>query len=129
MCKTFYDKFEPCFGGENLQLHCEDSGNFVLSIRTQNILNDLNFVEDLFDFSNLNQNHELFSSNESKLVGKYKIENPKIIWTDEFTSSKSNASSLRCGSEHVNNLKGFSRSQSKNIKFDENYFCLFGGDY
>ena len=29
----------------------------------------------------------------------------------------------------VKNLKGVSKSQSKNIKFEEYYNCLFGGKY
>ena len=35
--------------------------SFVLRIRTQNLINDLKDTEILFDFSNLNENHELFS--------------------------------------------------------------------
>ena len=35
--------------------------SFVLGIRTQNLINDLKDTEILFDFNNLNENHELFS--------------------------------------------------------------------
>ena len=43
-----------------------DCDNFVLSIETQNIINGLKNREDLFDFINLNEIHELFS-NKKKL--------------------------------------------------------------
>ena len=45
-----------------------DCKGFVLSIRTQNIINDLQNLKDLFDFSNLNIIRELFSDKNKKLV-------------------------------------------------------------
>ena len=36
---------------------------------------------------------------------------------------------FKCGDDSINKLEGFSKSQSKNIKFEENYNCLFGGKY
>ena len=33
------------------------------------------------------------------------------------------------GDDSKNKLKGISRSQSKNNKFEEFYICLFGGKY
>ena len=62
MYQTYYDKLQPYFGQENIQLHYMDCDSFVLSIETQNIINDLKNLEDLFDFSNLNKNHELISN-------------------------------------------------------------------
>ena len=41
MWKTLYDKLQPHSGPENLHLHCMDCDSFALSIRSQNILNDL----------------------------------------------------------------------------------------
>ena len=60
-------KLQPYYGQENLELHYMDCDSFVLSIETQNIINDLKNLEDLFDFSNLNENHELFSNKNKKL--------------------------------------------------------------
>ena len=37
--------------------------------------------------------------------------------------------SLKCGNNSKNRLKGVSKSQSKHIKFEECYNCLFGGEY
>ena len=79
MYETYYDKLQPYFGQENIKLHYMDCDSFVLSIETENIINDLKNLEHLFDFSNLDKNHELFSNRNKKVVGKFKIETPKNI--------------------------------------------------
>ena len=59
--KTYYVKFQPYLVQRNLLLHYMDCDSFVLSIRTQNFLNDLQNLEDLLDLSNLKKKYELFS--------------------------------------------------------------------
>ena len=56
----------------------------ILSMKTQNSNEDLKNLEDIFDFSNLDRDHELFSINNKKVIGKFKMETPKNIWKDEF---------------------------------------------
>ena len=129
MYETYYDKLQPYFGQENIQLHYMDCDSFVLSIETQNIINDLKNLENLFDFSNLNKNHELFSNKNKKVVGKFKIEAPKNIWIDEFVALRSKCYAFKCNNDSKNKLKGISKSQSKNIKFEEYKKCLDGMDY
>ena len=106
-----------------------DSDSFVLSIETQNINNDLKNLEDLFDFGNLNENHELFSNKNKKVVGKYKIKTPENIWIDEFVCFRSKSFSFKCGNKNTNKLKRVSKSYSENIKFDEYKKCLDGEEY
>ena len=65
MYETYYDKLQPYFGQENIQLHYMDTDGFVLSVNTKDIIKDLKNV-DLFDFSNLYKNHELFSNKKRK---------------------------------------------------------------
>ena len=36
---------------------------------------------------------------------------------------------FKCVDDSENKLKGISKSQSKHIKFEEYYNCLFGGEY
>ena len=36
---------------------------------------------------------------------------------------------LKCWNESKNKLKGISKSYSKNFKFEDLYYCLFGGKY
>ena len=129
MYETYYDKLQPYFGEENIQLHYMDCDSFVLSIKTQNIINDLKNLEDLFDFSNLNKNHELFSNKNKKVVGKFKIETPENIWIDEFVALRSKCYAFKCGDDSKNKLKGISKSYSKNIKFYEYKKCLDGENY
>ena len=38
----------------------------ILSMKTENISEDLKIIEDIFDFSNLTKNHEFFSNKNKK---------------------------------------------------------------
>ena len=89
MYETYYDKLQPYFGQENLKLHYMDCYAFVLNTETQNLINDLKNLEELFDFSNLNENHELVSNKNKKVVCKCKIETPEGFWIDEFVALRS----------------------------------------
>ena len=84
-----------------------DCDSFVLSIKTQNKNNDLKNPEELFDFSNLNENHELFSNKNKKVVGEFKIETPENVWIDEFVALKSKCFAFKCGGDSKKNWKSF----------------------
>ena len=103
----------------------------ILSMRTENIIKELKNLEEEEDFSNLDKNHELYSIKNKKVIGKFKIETPKNFWIDEFVCLGSKAYSFKCknNDENKNKMKGISKSQSKHIKFEEYYNCLFGGEY
>ena len=64
-----------------------------------------------------------------KVIGKFKIESSKNIWIDELICLRSKMYAFKCGDDSKNKLKGISKSQSKHIKFEEYYNCLFGGKY
>ena len=70
-CETCYDKFQPYFLQENFQLLYMDPDSFALSVNTKNIIKNLNNLENIFDFSNLDENHELFSNKNKKTVEKF----------------------------------------------------------
>ena len=129
MYAIYYDKLQPYFGEKNLHLLYMDTDSFILSVNTKDIIKDLKNLEDIFDFSNLDENHELFSIKNKKVIGKFKIETPKNIWIDEFICLRSKMYAFKCGNDSKNKLKGISKSQSKLIKFEEYYNCLFGGEY
>ena len=63
------------------------------------------------------------------MIGKFKIETHGNICIDEFVCLRSNMYAFKCGDDSKNKLKGVSKSQSKNIKFDEYYNCLCGRIY
>ena len=85
----------------------------ILSMRTENIIKDLKNLEDIFDFSNLDEKHELFSNKNKNVIGKFKIETPKSIWIDEFVCLRSKAYSFKCkdNTESKNKIKDISKSQ------------------
>ena len=99
MYETYYDKLQPYFEQENLQLHYIDKDGMILSMKTQNIINVLKNLEDIFDFSSLQENHELFSNKNKTIYGKFKIETPKNIWIDEFVCLRSEAYWFKCKKE------------------------------
>ena len=121
MYETYYDTVQTYSGQENLQLHYIDTDGMILSMETENILKDLKNIEDIFNIFNLDENHELLSNKNRKVIGKFKIETPKNIWIDEFVCLRSKAYSFKCKDniESKNEIKGISKSQSKHIKFDE----------
>ena len=127
--ETYYDRLQPYFGQENIQLQYMDTDSFVLSVNTKNFVKDLRNLEDIFDFSNLDKNHKLFSNKNEKVIGKFKIETPKIIWIDEFVCLRSKMYAFKCGDDSKNRLKGISKSQSKNIEFEEYKKCLTEEEY
>ena len=129
MYETYYDKLQQYFGQKDIQLHYIDTDAFVLSVNTKDVIKDSKNLEDVFDFSNLDENHELFSEKNKKRMGFFKIETPKPIWIDELAGLRSKMYSFKCGNDSKNKLKGISKSQSKHIKFEEYYNCLFDGEY
>ena len=76
MYETYYDKLQSFFGEKNLHLHHMDTDSFILSVNTNDIIRDLKHLEDMFDFSNLINNNELFSNKNNNVIGKFKIETP-----------------------------------------------------
>ena len=89
MYATFYDILQPYFGQENIQSHYIDTDAFVLSLNTKDIIKYLKNLENIFDFSNLDKNNELFSNKNKKVIGIFKIETPKSIWIDKFVCLRS----------------------------------------
>ena len=119
MYGTYYDLLQPYFGQEKIQLHYMDTNSFVLSANTKVVIRDLKNLEEKFDFINLDQNHELFSHKNKKVISKFKIETPKKIWIDEFVCLRIKMYAFKCGDDSKNNLKVIFKSQSKNIKLEE----------
>ena len=106
-----------------------DTDSYILSVNTNDIIRDLKNLEDVFDFSNLDNSNELFRKKNKKVIGIFKIETPKIIWIDEFVCLRSKMFSFKCGDDSKNKWKRISKSQSKHIKFEEYYNSLLGGEH
>ena len=61
MYEIYYDKLQPYFKQEIFQLHYVVTDAFILSVNTNDIIKDLINLEEIIDFSNLDENHEIFS--------------------------------------------------------------------
>ena len=95
---------------------------------TKVIIKDLKNLEDLFDFSNLDENHEIFSKKKEKVNGKFKIETHKNVCIDDFVCLKSKAYSFKYGDDSKKKLETYFKSQTKHIKIEEIKKCLDGLD-
>ena len=120
--ETFYDILQPSFGMKNIQLPYMDCVSFVFSLKTENIIKDSKLLEEIFDFSNLDENHEIFSNKNRKVIGKFKIGTPKKIWIDEFIALRSKCYAFKCVHDSKKNWKVYlnlnrENSSLKNKKF------------
>ena len=87
--ETYHDNLQPYFGEKDLHSHCMDTDSFILSVITKDFIKDLKNLEDIFDFSNLDKNHEIFSNKNKEVVGNFKSKTPKSIWIDRFVCLRS----------------------------------------
>ena len=75
MYEWYYDKMQPYFGENNLELHYLDTDSFIFSFKPiKSLIEDLKHFEDDFDFSDLDPSHELYSKDNKKVIGKMKLE-------------------------------------------------------
>ena len=125
MYETYYNKLQPYFGQDKLQLHYIDTDAIVLSVKTKDIIKDFKNLEDIFHFNNPAENHEFFNNKNKKVSRKFKIETPKKIWIDEVVCLRIKMYPFKCGEVNKNKLKGISKSHSQHIKFEE-YKKMFG---
>ena len=63
------------------------------------------------------------------MKGKFKIETPINVWIEEFVCLRNKMNAFKCGNDSKKKVKGISKNQSKNIKFEEYKNCLDGEKY
>ena len=64
----------------------------VISVKTKDMVNDLDELQEqykLFDFSNLNKDHNFFSNEFKKKPGYLKIQTPKSLYINKFVFLRS----------------------------------------
>ena len=66
MYEFYYHKVQPYYNN-NVKLPYLDTDSFILSIKTSNVLKDLEYFKDDFDFSELDTSHELYDLKIRKL--------------------------------------------------------------
>ena len=99
---------------------------YVLKLKF--LINAFKNFEYLLDFTNLDENQELFG-NTNKVVDKFNIETLKNVWIYEFIALRSKAYSFKCDGKNANKLRGISKSCSKKMNFEEDKKCLDGEEY
>ena len=97
MYEFYYHKLQPYYNNK-IKLHYMDTDSFILSIKTGDLINDLEYFKDDFDFSELDPSHELYNSINKKVIGKMKIETSPIIELDNFVALRSKSYSFSYGS-------------------------------
>ncbi len=107
MYQFYYDVLQPYFGEKNIQNHYTDTDSFILSVKTEDIIEDLKNLSEHFDFSNVDKDCELYSEVNKKVIGKFKSEVTNPIFIERFIALRS---------------KMYSYEKNKNIIF-EPYSC------
>ena len=121
--ESYYDKLQPFFGREKLQLHYMVTVSFVLNINSSKNIKNLQILKDLFDFINLNKTREIFSIKSRKAIEIFKRETPSNIWIDEFNCLGSKMYAFKSRNESKIKFKSVFKSQRKNFKFEEYKKC------
>ena len=115
MYEFYYHKLKPYYNSK-IKLHYMDTDSFILSIKTGDLINDLEYFKDDFDFSELDENHELYNSINKKVIGKMKIETSPIIELDNFIALRSKSYSFSYGASQAAAQKSVQISKQKGIQ-------------
>ena len=111
---------------KNIHLHYMDCDSFVLNIKTKNKNIDSKNLE-YFLISVVWMKIMNYSVlKKQKLLKNIKLKRKKNFWIDEVFALRSKCYAFKCGDDSENKSKGISKSQSKNIKFEEFKICLDG---
>ena len=103
MYEWYYDKMQPYFGEDSLELHYLDTDSFIFSFKpNKSLIEDLKYLKEDFDFSDLDPSHELYSKDIQKVVVKMKLETSPELDLDEavFLSSKPYSLNSKQNSSH-----------------------------
>ena len=124
MYEWYYDKMQPYFGEDNLELHYLDTDSFIFSFKPiKSLIEDLKHFKDDFDFSDLDPTRELYSNENEKVIGKMKLETaPELdLYEGVFLRSKSYSLNIKQNGSHCKH-KGI---QDHNKYTLEDYkYCL-----
>ena len=92
MYERYYDELQKYFTQDVIQVHYQDTDSIAKSVKTTDVENDLGKLQDqykIFDFSNMNKDHKLFSDEVNKIPGYSKIETPTLIYINKFVCFRS----------------------------------------
>ena len=95
MYEFYYNTLEPHWQNK-VQLHYMVTDSFVISFDSQleNLIEFLKQNKDDFDFSELDNAHQLYNPTNKKGIGKMKIETSPVLVLDRFTALRSKSYSF-----------------------------------
>ena len=114
MYDFYYHKLQPYYNN-NVKLHYMDTDSFIL-IKTEDLIIDLEDFKDDFDFSELDENHELYDTISKKVIGKMKIETSPIIELDNFVALRSKSYSFSYQATQEATQKTVQKSKQNGIQ-------------
>ena len=95
MYEGYYDKMQPYFGEDNLELHYLDTDSIIFSLKPiKSFIEDLKHFKEDFYFNDLDPSHELYSEANKKVIAKMKLETAPELDLDEAVFLRSKSYSL-----------------------------------
>ena len=113
--------------GSYARLLFTDTDSLCYEIETDDIYGDMYENRDLFDTSDYNKDHFLFSTENKKVIGKMKDECAGRV-IEEFVGLKSKMYSLLFNGKEKKTAKGIKRSEIKKLRHAIYRHCLFNKD-
>ncbi|EFP09702.1 hypothetical protein CRE_21850 [Caenorhabditis remanei] len=125
MYEFHYDVMLPKYGN-NLKLCYQDTDSFIYEIKTDDVYEDINSMNEYFDLSDFPKDHKLHDVTNKKVIGKFKDElNGKIMSEMVAFRPKQYAFKIQDGLETKKN-KGVKKNVvKKEMTFDDYKNCLF----
>jgi len=111
MYKFYYDYLKPQYQ-ERCSLLFTDTDSFCCQIETPDLYKDMSEAMDLFDTSNFDTDHPLYSKQNYRVIGKMKSETgstPPL----EFVGLRAKMYSLSCGNKSQKKAKGIKKHYVK----------------
>jgi len=104
MYQFYYDHLKPNYG-DNCTLLFTGTDSFCCLIQTDDIYRDMGEHAELFDTSNLEPTHPLYSKANHRVLGKFKSETGSFA-PREFVGLRANVQFARTGSQETVKDKG-----------------------
>uniref|UniRef100_UPI00358E5CE0 uncharacterized protein n=1 Tax=Myxine glutinosa TaxID=7769 RepID=UPI00358E5CE0 len=131
MYEYYYENLKTKYD-DNVMLMYMDTDSFILSIKTDDVYDDMKADSVIYDTSNYDQKSELFSNQNKKVIGKFKDELGGNILS-EFIALRAKAYAYKYRVGNVEKcdqkLKGIKKNVIKeSINFGHYYQCLMSGE-
>ena len=104
MYEFYYHRLQPYYDSK-IKLHYMDTDSFILSIKTKDLIKDVEYFKDDFDFSELNKSHDINNPINKKVIGKMKIETSPVIELDNFVALRSESYAYSSFKKKIRNKK------------------------